>query len=331
MKILSLKVLTFMFMLVGFTSCLKNTDGNHDEDSAGNIVEFANTGDNVASATSKYPRFSIDLGKMLEGDEVKFNLNVAYSGANAAPEDITVNFELDQATLDLFNTQNGTHYEVPGAGIIEFPTSVIIKKGTRKTTTEVTVTRTADFDFGVNYALPLKITSSSLGTISGNFGNAVYSFGARNLYDGIYKMEALSPMQDIVAPSLTGNYPLDMALITYTGNSVYLQNISSSVYTVGPYHPIWSGETRSAYGSFSPIFYFDEEGNVTEVSNYYGQESGGFKRSGKLDPTGVNKITFNADGSVASIDVKYIMTQSNTTPFAPRTYFHEKFTFVRGR
>lgn len=320
-----------MFMLVGFTSCLKETEGVHDEDSAGNIVEFANTGDNVASASSKYPRFSIDLGKMNEGDEVTFNLNVAYSGAAAAPQDITVNLAVDQATLDLFNTQNGTDYEVPAAGIVEFPASVIIKKGTRKTTAEIKVTRTANFDFNINYALPLKITSATTGTISGNFGNAVYSFGARNQYDGVYKMEALSPMVDVTSASLTGRYPLDMELITYTGNSVYLSNPSSAVYTVGPYHPILSGTTASAYGSFSPVFFFDENGNVTEVSNYYGQESGGNKRSGVLDPSGVNKITFNADGSVASIDVKYIMTQSVSAPNTPRTYFHEKFTFLNNR
>ncbi len=331
MKYLSNKTIAFFFMLVGFTSCLKKADGVHDEDTVGNIVEFANTGDNVASSTSKYPRFSIDLGKMEEGQEVKFNLNVAYSGANSAPQDITVNIALDQATLDLFNTQNGTDYEVPADGIVEFPTSVVIKKGTRKTTAEIKVTRTANFDFGVNYALPLKITSATTGIISGNFGNAVYSFGARNQYDGVYKMEALSPMVDVTSASLTGRYPLDMELITYTGNSVYLSNPSSAVYTVGAYHPILSGTSASAYGSFSPIFFFDEAGNITEVSNYYGQESGGNKRSGVIDPTGVNKITFKADGSVESIDVKYIMTQSNVTPFAPRTYFHEKFTYLGDR
>lgn len=330
MRILSLKILTFLFMLVGFTSCLKENDGNHSEDTAGNIVEFANTGDNVASASSKYPRFTVDLGSVAEGESVSFNLNIAYSGAEAAPQDITVNLALDQATLDLFNTQNGTDYEVPADGIVEFPSSVIIKKGTRKTTAEIKVTRTAGFDFNVNYGLPLKITSASMGTISGNFGNAVYSFAARNSYDGLYEVTALSPMRDVVAPALTGKYPIEMAMITYTGNSIYMYDINS-YFSAGAYHPITSGASTSAYGSFSPIFYFDEEGNITEVSNYYGQESGGNKRSGILDPTGVNKVTFNADGSVASFEVKYIMTQSVNTPFAPRTYFHEKFTYLGGR
>ncbi|MGZ5252983.1 MAG: DUF1735 domain-containing protein [Flavitalea sp.] len=330
MRYLSLRVLTFMFILVGFTSCLKDTDGNHSEDTAGNVVEFANTGDNVASSTSKYPRFTVDLGSVGEGESVSFNMNVAYSGAEAAPQDITVNIALDQATLDLFNTQNGTDYEIPAAGIVEFPTTVVIKKGTRKTTAEIKVTRTAGFDFNVNYALPVKITSASTGTISGNFGNALYSFAARNSYDGLYRMEALTPMKDVIAPALTGYYPLEMALITYTGNSVYLYDINST-FSAGAYHPIKSGAATSAYGSFSPIFYFDNDGNVTEVSNYYGQESGGFKRSGGLDESGVNKVTFNGDGSVASIDVSYFMYQSNVSPFAVRTYFHEKFTYLGGR
>lgn len=330
MRYLSIKTIAFIFMLVGLTSCLKKADGVHDEETAGNVVEFANTGDNVASASSKYPRFAIDLGKMNEGDQVSFNLNVSYSGKENAPQDITVNIALDQATLDLFNTQNGTNYVAPGAGIVEFPTSVVIKKGTRKTTAEIKVTRTPDFDFGVNYALPLKITSATTGTISGNFGNAVYSFAARNKYDGIYQVEALTPMTDVVAPNLVGYYPVEMAMITYTGNSIYMYDINS-YFSPGAYHPIKNGTSPSAYGSFSPIFYFDENGNITEVSNYYGQESGGLKRSGVIDPSGVNKVTFNADGTIASFEVKYIMTQSNATPFAPRTYFHEKFTYTGDR
>lgn len=327
MRYLSIKAIYFLFLLVGLSSCLKEREGNnHYPDEAGNIIEFANTGNNVASSTSKYPRFAVDLGSIKQGESKTFNINVSYSGAENASQDITVNLALDQALLDQFNTENGTEYEVPPAGIIEIPSTVVIKAGTRKTTVEAKVTLTDQYDFDKNYGVALKITSASAGTISGNFGAAVYSFSVRNQYDGVYHMEALSPMTDVVAPSLTGYYPLDIQLITYSGNSVYY--FDHTVLGVEG-HAIKSGTATSYYGSFSPVFFFDAAGNITSVTNYYGQLSGGLKRSAVLDPTGVNKITFNADGSVKELEVKYIMTQGDA--FSPRTYFHEKMTYLGPR
>lgn len=296
---------------------------------ATNVVEFANTGDNVSSASaSTYPRFHIDLGSLSTGDTARFNVNVSYSGKDVAPQDITITLALDQAMLEQFNKENDTKYKVPPSAIVSFPTTVLIKKGTHQSTIQVAVVNNASFDFNVNYGLPIKIASTSLGPISGNFGKAVYSFAARNIYDGAYTMEATAPMVDIVAPNLTGYYPLNMQLITYTGNSVALYDPE----VIGTYaHAIKNGSSTSYYGSFSPVFYFDGNGKITSVSNYYGQESGGNKRSAVLNPSGVNKITFNPDGTINYIEVSYIMTQSVTTPYAPRTYFHEKFTYTGSR
>ena len=326
------KILLFLLssLAVGFGSCLKERDMNIDPSKGTpNVVEFANTGDNVAGSNSKYPRFTSDLGSMGEGESVKFNLNVSYSGVEAAPEDITVNLGIDPELLAQFNDENGTNYEVPPTDVYSMPTSIVIKKGERMATSQITVTRSPNFDFNVNYALPLKITSASKGAISGNFGKAVYSFSARNQYDGIYEMDATAPMKDLTSTSLVGWYPLDMQLITYTGNSVALYDGINYVDAYG--HPIKSGSSGSYYGSFSPVFFFDETGKITEVTNYYGQESGGNKRSAVLDPTGVNQATFNADGSIKSFEVSYIMTQSVASPMAPRTYFHEKFTYKGSR
>lgn len=327
MRYLSIKSIYFLFLLVGLSSCLKEREGNnHYPDKAGNIIEFANTGDNLATSTSKYPRFSTDLGSIALGESKTFNINVSYSGAQNASSDITVNLQLDQALLDMFNDQNGTEYEVPPAGIVEYPTSVVIKAGTRKTTVEAKVTLTNDFDFDKSYALPLKITSSSAGTISSNFGGAVYSFSVRNQYDGRYEVTALSPFLDVTNPSFTGYYPLHIDLTTYTGNSVaFIDN--EDLGTAG--HLFNAGGGLSYYGTFAPVFFFDQAGNVIDVTNYYGQFAGGLKRSAVLDPSGVNKITFNADGSIKEIEVKYILAQGDAK--TPRTYFHEKFTYQRPR
>ncbi|PSL44211.1 uncharacterized protein DUF1735 [Chitinophaga niastensis] len=331
MKRLTIKILLFSALMSGLTSCLKKNDmAGLDSSIRGNVVEFDNTGDNVASATSIYPRFAIDLGVINIGDTVSFNVNVSYSGTNVAPEDITVNLALDTAALNQFNVQNGTSYKAPPAAIFQMPTSLVIKKGTRQTQIRVLISNNSSFDFNVNYGLPLQITTASKGIISSNFGKAVYSFSARNKYDGVYTMDASAPMVDLTNPAFTGWYPLNMQLITYSGNSVALYDaVGNASKTYG--HPFHNAGNASYYGSFSPVFFFDNTGKITSVSNYYGQESGGNKRSAVLDPTGVNKITFKANGKVDFFEVSYIMTQSVASPYKPRTFFHEKYTYQKGR
>jgi hypothetical protein len=325
------KITTFLFAAVAMslTACLKTGPMNTDPDKSPTVIEFANTENNVAGSTSTYPRFNTDLGTVKTGQTVKFNVNVNYAGAETAPADITVNLSLDPALLAKFNTENGTNYVAPPTTIYTMPNTATIKKGERMATVEVSVTNNANFDFGVNYALPLQIATVSQGKISSNFGKAVYSFSARNNYDGIYLMEATAPMVDVTSASLTGWYPIEMQLITYTGNSIALYDGINYVSAYG--HPIKSGTSGSYYGSFSPVFFFDATGKITSITNYYGQESSANKRSAVLDPTGVNQATFNPDGTIKSFEVSYIMTQSNVTPFLPRTYFKEKFTYVEPR
>ena len=329
MKQFKITTLLFAAVAMSLTACLKKGEMTTDPDKSPTVIEFANTGSNVSGSTSTYPRFNTDLGSVKTGQTVKFNVNVNYAGAETAPSDITVNLALDAGLLSKFNTENGTNYVAPPTSIYTFPTTATIKKGERMATVEVSVTNNASFDFGVNYALPLQISSVSQGKISGNFGKAVYSFSARNNFDGIYLMEATSPMVDVTSASLTGWYPIEMQLITYTGNSIALYDGINYVNAYG--HPIKSGTAGSYYGSFSPVFFFDASGNITSVTNYYGQESSANKRSAVLDPTGVNKATFNADGTIKSFEVSYIMTQSNVSPMLPRTYFKEKFTYVEPR
>lgn len=323
--------LSLAVLLAGFSSCLKeNAMTVMDADKGNPVITFINTGNNAAATKSKYPRYVTDLGQVANGESVSFNLNVGLNGPDVASEDITVSVAVDPDILTLYNTQNGSSFEAPPAEIYSFPSTIVIKKGERIAQAVVEITNNSSFDFNANYGLPLKIASVSSGTtISDNFGKAVYSFSARNSYDGIYLMEATAPMVDVLSPAISGWYPIEMQLITYTGNSIALYDGIN--YTNAYGHPIKSGSSGSYYGDFSPVFFFDETGKITSITNYSGQEAGGNKRSALLDPTGVNQATFNADGSVKSFEVSYIMAQSVTTPFAPRTFFHEKFTYEEPR
>lgn len=331
MKQLKLSAIYLFAMVVGLSSCLKENDRTIiDESKGANIIEFANTGTNAAGGTaSKYPRFATDMGVVEPGQVVKFNVNISYSGTNPAPQDITVNFDVDQAVLDVFNEQNGTHYEIPPADVFTIPTkTAVIPAGQRRTTVEVAVNNTPNFDFGKNYAIPLKITSSSHGTVSGNFGAAVYSFAARNNYDGVYTVTPIVPFKDVNNANFVGYYPLTIELRTFTGNSVVFYDEE----LLGGEGHIFDTDGTGAlsyYGSFSPVFFFHEDGTIYDITNVYGQFSGASKRSAVLDPSGANKVTFNPDGTVKEIEVAYIMAQGDAK--TPRTYFHEKFVRTGAR
>lgn len=320
MKHIIKNTLPLLAVMVVFTSCLKDHLAM-DPAQSNNVVEFANTGTNASPAGAVYPRFSSDLGSLVSGDSATFNVNLSYSGANMAPSDITVTLQIDTAALNAYNEDQGTDYVLPPASVYHFTPTAVIKKGTQVFQLKLPIINNSDFDFNVNYALPIKIVSVSTGEISGNYGTAIYSFAVRNVYDGIYTMSGT--MTDQANATITGYYPLDMDLITYTGNSVALWDpIVSSNYG----HPIHSGTGSSYYGSFSPVFAFDASGNVT-VSNYYGNLAGSNKRNAVLDPTGINKATLGTDGHILYFEVSYIMTQNGS----PRTYFNEKFTYKNAR
>ena len=190
MKKVSINIFLFSALLMGVSSCLKKDAMNIDTDSGTkSVVEFANTGANVSDATSKYPRFFIDLGTITSGQVTSVQINVSYSGADVAPEDITVGLVVDSAALYTYDTTFNLDYVVPPTSVYKMPSSVVIKKGTHQTSIQATITVGTDFDFNESYAIPLTIKSASFGTISSNFGTAFYSFGGRNAYDGVYKMK----------------------------------------------------------------------------------------------------------------------------------------------
>ncbi|HEU4555818.1 MAG TPA: DUF1735 domain-containing protein [Chitinophaga sp.] len=313
-------------MALAFTSCLKDHVAL-DPGQSNNVVEFENTGSVVSPVDAVVPRFSVDLGSLGEGDSAKINLNLSYSGADMAPSDITVTLEVDTDALNAYNADQGTDYVAPPASVFRLPSSAVIKSGTQKIQVQATIIRSSDFDFDANYALPLKIASVSTGIISGNFGKALYSFAVRNSYDGVYTVTG--DMVDYTNGTLWGYYPVEAKLITYTGNSVAYYD-DTYAHTYG--HRIKSGPaggpfTDSYYGNFSPVFYFDAAGNITSVTNYYGKDAGATKRNAELDPTGVNKLTWDADGKVAYFEVSYFMTENG----AVRCSFKEKLTYKSPR
>ncbi|AHF17599.1 DUF1735 domain-containing protein [Niabella soli] len=257
---------------------MKERIGNIDTGNGNttNLVEFKNTGNNMAQPSSKYPSYNKDLGVAKVGDKFAMNINVGYSGTEAAaPEDITVNLELDQAALQLYNDQNGAEFEVPPTSVYAFPATAVIKKGSNQATVQLAITISADFDYNKTYAIPLKIKSTSPAkTISQNFGSALYSFLVRNKYDGRYTLTGHHNRAPYDFP-----YETEIHLMTTGASSVAFYWPDAESYG----HPIGVGPDNdlSWYGSaISPVIVFDPAtdkitsayniGGATVISLYTG-------------------------------------------------------------
>jgi hypothetical protein len=304
----------FFFLLaaaVSVTSCLKKDRMNIDQElGPKNVVEFDNTGNNAAKVTSKYPSFYSDLGVLAPGQSKNFNINVSYSGADVAPEDITVKLEIDQAALDKYNEDNETDLVIPPTDVITFPSTLVIKKGERKATGTATVTIANSYDYNVGYGLPLKIASASSGLISGNFGKAIFSFGIRNRFDGEYTVTGT--MVDH-GGAFKAYLPMKYWLIT--SGALKVDGYDPVVWE-DYFIPIYSGSSVSGYGSFSPVFTFDDNNNIVSVTNIYGQPAGN-TRYAQLDPSGENKF----DPATGTIKVKFFMYQPSVIGSGPRVEF----------
>lgn len=318
MKNMKIKILIVGAVTMLFASCLKQGTMNTDPAHASNVIEFANTGDNITN--SGVPGFYTDLGSVAAGASKSFNINVHYAGVGTAPSDITVTLAVDAATLASYNTTNGTDKVVPAASVFSFPSSVVIKAGTTQTTVSAKITVSPDFNFNLAYGIPLKITNVSSGLVSANYGSVVYSFGVRNIYDGSYTLTGT--MVDAANPGLTGNYPVSVGLVTSGATQVQLYDNAVG----GVYHSILSGGSLSYYGAFGVVFNFDASNNVISVVNAYGQPSGN-TRSAQLDPSGVNKW----DPVTKTLKVKYWMNQTSVFPTGHRVSFDETYTYVGPR
>ena len=315
MKNMKIKFLALGFAVLMLTSCLKEATMNTDPSTATNVIELANTGDNVTS--SGIAGYYSDLGSVAAGASKTFNINVHYTGPGVAPADITVTLASDAATLATYNTANGTTKVVPPATVASFPTSVVIKKGTTQTTVLGTVTVSPDFNFNAAYGIPIKITAVSNGIISGNYAASVYSFGVRNIYDGAYTVTG--KLVDAGSSAITGNYPFSAGLVTSGANTVKLfDNVIG-----GFYHSILSGTSLSYYGAFGVEFTIDATNKVTKVVNVYGQPSSN-SRSAVLDPSGVNTW----DPTTKTLKVKYWMDQPTVIPVGHRVSFDETYTYT---
>ncbi|WP_147243755.1 DUF1735 domain-containing protein [Pedobacter miscanthi] len=177
-RILSIAMLLSVLLL---SSCLKSDDliGPDAKNSVGAIIEFDNP-DYIASgsltASVKLARYQLTLPK---GAASPLKIRVNYSGTGkSAPSDVTVGLGVDAAALTLHNTQASKNYNLIPATWYTLPSTVVIPAGQAGVDFIIPI-NTNNYVTGQTYALPLKITSASQGTISGNFGAIIVAVAAQ--------------------------------------------------------------------------------------------------------------------------------------------------------
>ncbi|WP_316829485.1 DUF1735 domain-containing protein [Pedobacter aquatilis] len=305
--------LALIGLSLGLSSCTKQ-DGIYTQNGSDGIIELADLPSRTSSTAYSVVTKSLDASASID-----LPITINYTGNSGAPEDISVVISFDDAAVATMSSS----YTVLPSTLYTVPSyTVTIPKGSKTGTFHLTL-NTASFDFTKTYALGVKIKSVTSGTISGNYGTGVFVIVAKNKYDGVYTVTATSSMVDNTSSTLTGYYPMTQELRTTGATSVV--EYDGYLYANNFYHPIKSGTSTSAYGNFSPIFTMDADGNVTSVTNYYGQGTNSSVRAARLNPAGVNKFTVS--GTTKTLEVSYIMTQSG----ADRTFFYEKWTYTKAR
>lgn len=268
-------ILTSLTAAALLTACLKEDQILTPKES-NPIIEIYNEFPHKIASTiaSKVPLY-IESFPAVAGEIQDFNVYVSYSGADQAPEDITVTLSIDPTIMDTYNDQWETNYEVLPTSLYTVETlTLTIKKGEKRAHTTFKL-KTAEFDFSKAYALPIAIQSASTGIVSTNYGRTLFAVMAKNKYDGIYTMKSrLVPAADRVtqASGATFTIPESIHLITVDANSVVMYDN----YVFGDYiHPFRTLTGWSGYGSFAPVFTIDDNGNLSAVRNWYTNPTNG--------------------------------------------------------
>lgn len=314
----AINIFVITLLAVCFTSCLKR-DSVFDASESPGVIEFSNTG---TPTLDTFPLFKADVGALQEGDSATFNMNISYVAASGAPQDITVSLGVEEADLEAYNTSAGTDYVMPPSDVYSMPLTAVIKKGETTAQVRVKVKRTAGFDYDASYAVPVKITAVTAGYVSSTFHQVVYAFSARNIYDGVFSVTGTF-YDATLGAAATANYPKTIDLITDGASGVGYYDADAGSYR----YTFYNNGSGSYYGNFAPVFHFDADGNVTSVTNYYGQGTNSSVRSAQLNPSGVNKMTFDSNGKPATLQVSYYMLQSG----AIRLTISETFTYTGER
>lgn len=185
-----IKNIMYVFVLlgtIGLSSCLKDDEiwGPDAPGYVSNVIELSDQSSVTSESNSTYPRWTFAFDPE---DEVTLDVLVNYAGADVAPVDITVDLVVDPSIITAFNAENDAEYVIIPSSWFAIPNNgqVTIKKGEKSAIVPVTV-KLGLFDLSTDYGLPIRIESTSSGTVSGNFGAGMYSVSPKSILEGTFE------------------------------------------------------------------------------------------------------------------------------------------------
>jgi hypothetical protein len=240
MKKKFLKIVAVLTIGAVMTSCLDDDKYALDPSQAHNVIEFLDPSVPSSPAGAVYPVYSNSFSL---APSATISLTVSFSGADGNSENIELALGIDPSALAEYNYQmtnslHGSTFDLlPEANYDMAATSVTIPAGQTRASFEITV-YPETFDFSKNYALPVRILSSSSGVLSAHFSVAVLQIGVRNQYDGVYEILDGGIIRNSAAgpdAALGGDYVegLSLDLATLSGNTVGIEPVWKDGSAVG--------------------------------------------------------------------------------------------------
>ncbi len=196
------------------TSCLKE-DSTLDPKDSNAVIEVYNfrPAQIASSVESTYPLF-VQTFEIVPS--VDYDVVVNYAGEGTAPVDIQVVLDFNTDAIDVFNDENHSNYiELPSTHYTVDSWTLTIPKGQKQATAKFKL-KTDQFDFAEAYIMPVRIKTVSSGVISKNYGTVLFSVGAKNEFDGVYRYSTSA------ITSLLPNRVVEVELETQSANKCKL-------------------------------------------------------------------------------------------------------------
>lgn len=273
------------------SSCLKDDKEVIQADNSPSVVEFRNPVAIGSPSGAVYPMFPKSFG--LDAASVTYSVTVAYTGATGAPQDIPLTFDIYDAAVTAYNTQQSSSLTIMPTSLYTLNTpSATIAKGTFFTTVSFTFSPQS-FDFTKTYGLAVRIKSATGANISSNFGTIILAIGAKNKYDGVYKVTgSLTDANGVYR----GFYPTEVEFRTIDAQTVNVYNRDFG----GNYY-IFNRISDDAYLNGGSLrFKFDTA--TDKLLTITTQAGGAFQGGAVLDVTG-NTMVFS--GGAGTLNAKW--------------------------
>lgn len=274
------------------SSCLKDDKEVIQADNSPSVVEFRNPVAIGSPSGAIYPMFPKSFG--LDAATVNYSLTIAYTGATPAPQDIPLTIDINDAAVTAYNTQQSSTLTIMPTTLYTLNNATAtIAKGTFFTTISFTF-KPQSFDFTKTYGLAVRIKSATGATISSNFGTIILAIGAKNKYDGVYKVTgSLTDANGVYR----GFYPTEVEFRTIDAQTVNVYNRDFG----GNYY-IFNRISDDAYLNGGSLrFKFDT--STDKLITITNQAGGAFQGGAVLDATG-NTMSFTGTTPV-SLNAKW--------------------------